>query len=577
MGIPKYFRWVVNKYSNLKINKENKDLVSIDNLFLDANGLIHPCVRKVLVSNFDLIDDHFHQYNNNIYNIQNTIDIYSKLEKKMFIEILNYIRYLCDFVCPSKLLYIAIDGIAPRAKMEQQKLRRYRSQMEKKIINRLKLKHKIPIQKEWDTNSITPGTTFMLKLSNYIQKNIRNFLKKSKYNFKILLSDTSRPGEGEHKIVEYIRTNIVESEINSIYGLDADLIMLSLCIDKQIYLLRESIHFGNIKSDELLYFDIKQFKENIFKEIELEYTNVDFEIDNRVIIDYVFLCFLFGNDFIPHITQLEISNNGINFVFQIYIKMLSIKKHYLINENEIDFNFLRQILNQIFNNEDKMLKEIQKKINYRKIYKKNYENEFEKEKDLLRYYPIMKKNKLFNLQLGSKDWRDRYYYYYFNINNTNNSKEFVQSICKKYIEGLQWNLKYYLTEGCPSWKWFYPYRAAPCLRDLCSYLNKRIYKINFIPDLPYKPIQQLTLVLPKSSRYLLPKEYQILIESNNINIIQYYPNEFVLDTVNKIWFHECEPILPVINDSILTFFDKIHLNEFDKCKNIITDKDIDLT
>ena len=82
MGIPKFFRWLTNKYDNLIINNLEEQ---IDNLYLDANCLIHPCVRKILDEESLLIKEHFKNYNLNQNNICNKIDIYSKLEKNVYI------------------------------------------------------------------------------------------------------------------------------------------------------------------------------------------------------------------------------------------------------------------------------------------------------------------------------------------------------------------------------------------------------------------------------------------------------------------------------------------------------------
>ena len=46
-------------------------------------------------------------------------------------------------------------------------------------------------------------------------------------------------GEGEHKILQHIK-KYTKDDINSMYGLDADLIMLSLVSGSKVYLLERS-------------------------------------------------------------------------------------------------------------------------------------------------------------------------------------------------------------------------------------------------------------------------------------------------------------------------------------------------
>ena len=77
----------------------------------------------------------------------------------------------------------------------------------------------------WDSNAISPGTPFMKKLSQR--------LKVLQTPFKLIISDSSDVGEGEHKIFNYIRSNNETDIVDIIYGLDADLIMLSMLCDKQ--------------------------------------------------------------------------------------------------------------------------------------------------------------------------------------------------------------------------------------------------------------------------------------------------------------------------------------------------------
>mgnify|MGYP001318639328 CR=1 FL=1 len=577
MGIPKFFRFITKKHQQLIIDPDSDidqdfellNIRAIKNLYLDTNCLIHPCCRKIIDNFPELINKHNIQYSNNENNINNEINIISVLEQKMFNECINYIVKLYNFVKPTELLYIAIDGVAPRAKMEQQRIRRYRSNIEQKFKEQIYIKHQYHNQYYWDTNAITPGTTFMLKLSYYFQNNINKIIKD---NINIILSDTSVCGEGEHKIVQYIRNNN-NQDISCIYGLDADLIMLSLCLENDIYLLRESIQFNIIDNDKLLYLSIKSFKNILKKEIidNIDIREItDFELDERVVIDYVFLCFLLGNDFLPHLVTLDISEGSLNQLLLIYTKLISIRKKYIINDSNIDYTFLQQILSQLYNYEDITLQIFQKNIDKRNIPNKFYHSLLEKDLDLIKYYPIRYKKK--NIDLGSKNWRDDYYKHYFYIKSVNKSKDYIDNLCKIYLEGLQWNLKYYLND-CPSWKWYFPYPAAPCLRELCQYLNNRIYYKDFGISKPYLPIQQLFIILPKQSSHLLPKSYSELIHSKCLDIILYYPDNVSLDISNKLWLHECNPILPIINDQKIIYqLNKIKLSGIDLIKNTLNNQ-----
>ena len=560
MGIPKYFRWITNKYDNLILDETEN---GIDNLYLDANGLIHPCCHKIVSSNPELIRLHHKDYLHNKNNINDDINIISKLEKLMFIEIIDYIHYITDYCKPKKLLYISIDGVAPRAKMEQQRLRRYRTFKENTLVKNIHLKYNKDINPVWDTNAITPGTLFMIKLSNYLKKNTTKIIKNK---IKIILSDASVPGEGEHKIVKHIRDSNNDN-INCIYGLDADLIMLSLCLDSKVYLLRESINFGKINMDKLLYFSIEDLKNYLYDEINSKIDILDFELNKKsIIVDYVFLCFLLGNDFLPKLVNLDIGNNSINDLLDIYIKILSIRKNYLIDTTTINYTFLGQIVSYLYNSEDYKLKDIQKTLEKKKIYNKHYKSNFDREIEQLKFYPLLYKFKEPKINFNKLDWRADYYKYYFNIKNVTKSSKFLNLTCKKYTEGLEWVLNYYI-KGCISWKWYYPFRASPCLRELSIYYSNRIYPTDFLDSNPYTPLEQLSLVIPQNSFHLLPKSYSECL-LNAIDLYHFYPDDFDIDIEKKLWFHECNPILPIIDDStIINKISIINLNEINKFRN----------
>ena len=170
----------------------------------------------------------------------------------------------------AKFVFIAIDGPAPKAKMIQQRSRRHKSVLE---------------NKPWDTNAITPGTTFMNQLNIALTK---EFTQPN-----IIISDSDIPGEGEHKILQYLKQKKehFQKQKNCIYGLDADLIVLSLLSGlNDISLLRERTSFNIEQMDcDYLYLDIKELKKEIVNEFPKR------QIPKQTIIhDYCFICFLLG-------------------------------------------------------------------------------------------------------------------------------------------------------------------------------------------------------------------------------------------------------------------------------------------
>jgi 5'-3' exoribonuclease 2 len=137
----------------------------------------------------------------------------------MFNNIFDYTDKLIKILKPKKLIYLAVDGVAPRAKMNQQRSRRFRAAQEA----REKSEKESELIKEWkdkgldlpennthrgfDSNTITPGTDFMHRLAQALKIYIAHRLQHDSLwqGLTVIFSDSNVPGEGEHKILEFIR------------------------------------------------------------------------------------------------------------------------------------------------------------------------------------------------------------------------------------------------------------------------------------------------------------------------------------------------------------------------------------
>lgn len=180
----------------------------------------------------------------------------------------------------------------------------------------------------------------------------------------IVLSGHEVPGEGEHKIMEYIRNAKSQPGYNPnvrhcLYGLDADLIMLGLLShDPHFCLLREEVTFGRAsksKSKELEHQNfylmhlcmVREYLEMEFQELQAEGAlKFPFNLE-RVIDDFILMAFFVGNDFLPNLPNLHINEGALARMFGIYKKVLPQCEGYLHENGVINVSRVQLLLGEL--------------------------------------------------------------------------------------------------------------------------------------------------------------------------------------------------------------------------------------
>tara|TARA_B110000208_G_C11795596_1_gene439450 strand:+ start:3077 stop:4705 length:1629 start_codon:yes stop_codon:yes gene_type:complete len=508
MGIPSYYSYLIKNYNKLLKNLSGFDK-KVDNFYLDSNSIIYDCLNKKNKENKE--------------NKKNKEINENDLIKEVCIKIDEYIK----LVKPKHMVYISFDGIAPVAKLKQQKERRYKSKFMEMLLEDLYEDCDIEMKEKasFDKTCITPGTNFMKKLDKKITEFFRD--REKIYDVdKIIVSGSEERGEGEHKIFEKIRNN-KNSERHVIYGLDADLIILCLnhlSFSKDIYLFRETPDFAsninaNIDNSALYLMDIYELMNLILGEM---FDAKNLQNKENLIKDYVFLMMFMGNDFMPHFPSLNIRTFGIHMILELYKVELGNKKLRLIEANEkICWKNLRELLEKLAKME---LDNLKKEYGIRNRIQKNQRvmkmDKYETLDREISMIPINNRDVEMCINPYSEYWENRYYNELF---DTDRNEENLQKICMNFLEGLDWNMRYY-SSGCYNWKWKYKYNYPPLFVDLLKYVP--LWDVVMIEKNQdnISSTEQLAYVLPEKSLYLLENELQepirkYKVEKNtNINI-----------------------------------------------------------
>ena len=543
MGIKFFFKWLRSTYpSHIRtVRAHDRDsLPEIDHFLLDMNGIFHYACQRVF---------QYGAFATSSSSSFSTPTPTPPTVEDVLARVIRYVELVVRLVQPRRTVFLAVDGVAPLSKQFQQRSRRFRSGLE--------------VGKVFDSNAITPGTVFLHALTEGLHKWLsRKVGCREWQHLQVLLSSEKVPGEGEHKLVKWIREFGDPNETYMIHGMDADLVMLALATHyPNMHILRENPYRPET---EFYHLSIATIRPMLINDI---LQSLSIHGDSIHINDFIVMIFLTGNDFLPTIPTIELLDGGAEYLFQWY-------RHTLAQTGPLtsDAGFLRpESLAQFLSNLS------QHEVAY--LEGKAYKTDRFADHLLLRhissspsssssstvpvtpaardeYDPESNFSISTGMDIDEKDekkheeydpstnfslstlnfaaYRAAYYREKLGVNVQDEAS--LKKVCVAYLEGMQWVLRYYL-HGVPHWRWAYPHSYAPFLSDLAVYA-KEMDRPSFVErracrghdqNKPFPSLLQLVCVLPPSSHTLLPAVLHPVFQQ----FAGAYPERFVIDVDGK--------------------------------------------
>ena len=574
MGVPGFFSWLLKNKKKLGAKKLilNELPYKIEWLMLDTNCLLHPCIANIL-----------EKYKEGKLLIDSNKNLRTQIETYIWDKITQCIDDMIQQTQP-EYIYIAIDGVAPMGKILQQRQRRYRFLFDKKIklnstdvIEELEQIMSKTISKPngieepilpLSSIELTPGTDYMERLNKSM---IEYIILLKKQNKKCIYSSYHDEGEGEHKILQYIKNNLLPNTSIAVYGLDADLLFLSLGLNSKydLYVMREKQVFTNTDVD---LDEIPEYNYVEIKQLHILISNLGVSTN-----DFILMCYLIGNDFLPGLLTIDVKKGGLDKIFKAWDNLkekIGINteyinqeindtnniqiKSYLVNYDETNklYKINLELLKKLFEELIWTERWVWKNMNRDKLLNQDNLELDDKTKflELKEIDKMEQMEKFISGQTVNIDFLEKiefsssneYYSYYLGINSIDIDKQIIKKMVIDYVSSIEWCMGYYLN-NCPSWTWGYNFMIAPLIKDIINFFpqsNKQI-KINYHPR-TLNPVEQLILAIP-------PQTYKYVIEKNIIESIKsnkkigyMLPESFQIDVNKEHMYWKCQVRIPIV-------------------------------
>jgi 5'-3' exoribonuclease 2 len=263
--------------------------------------------------------------------------------------------------------------------------------------------------------------------------------------------------------------------------------------------------------------------------------------------DYVFFCFLLGNDFLPNIASLKIKSGAIDTLCNAYKEVFN-GEHIIIKKKEL-FEINMPVLSKLFENlakkEDGLMRDATQQY-YSSQAQSRSGGKLDRFIAELDSYPTINKFPLVINPAEDSAWKNSYYHHLFGTNQINAIKNFVQN----YIEGLSWTMNYYFNKRFDA-TWYYMYNYSPCISDIYKYIGHANVDLDFTSPSTIDTELQLLMVMPPASRAQVPLDMQKIMDELEYGCAQYYPTRFFLTSYMKSYLWECIPVLPNVDMNAL--------------------------
>ncbi len=570
MGIPSYYRKLLRSCPGL-VRPVRPDS-GVDWFFMDFNCLIYHCLRRPGTPPYRGKEDE------------------EAWEGEFIACILDYTQHVVRQVEPRKGVCLAVDGVVPMAKMRQQRLRRFKSSWMKREAKAGAGVGAETGTDSWNTNAITPGTRFMDRLMEALSGLCEKAnadgkatadgkagrKKTQKTGVRWTLRSCREPGEGEHKILAEWRKGGLDGVV-AVYGLDADLIVLSLLgyetcdLSSPVWLFREEMEKGSVARDAMgnetyEWFSVGELRQWLVqvgrqgkagteeKDEKAGGTGgvADPEKADRTggvggglrlpfILHYVCAMSVLGNDFLPTSLSYPIRDEGHSELLHTLHRLLSQGVTFIHPATlEISWEGLRLLFRALSETEAQRIHDgISKKramARWTDVATVGEEN-----------WPLFHIEEAVLLQERHglrPEWQALYTTHFFP--GFPNHSSTVDRICHDYLYGIQWIWAYYLgrtEEVC--FDWYYPFSLPP----LWEWLGRS--SASGLPAFPgtirlkaeeIQPVEQLALVLPLESWSLLPPCPQRSLPYRAPHL---FPDVFGFESLGKRFFWECESLIPI--------------------------------